>query len=91
MKVISEAARRVVDRHQHGASRRHAVVRLEQRRDVGCEERDPVAWLDSGPGERRREAIDAFIEFAVGVAPLLVDHRDLLRVDVGAAPEKAHG
>jgi hypothetical protein len=89
---IGDLARRQagVDRHQHRARRRHGEVRLQQRRDVGTQERYAVAGLDACAGQRRRQPVHAVVELAVAVATLAVHHRHLVGVDEGAAPQEAH-
>ena len=73
-----------VHRHQDRAHRRHREVGFEQLGCVGTQERHPVARLDAGVPQRRRQPIGAFAELAIAVAPLSVDHR-------GALPEHRRG
>ena len=79
-----------VDGHQHAARGRHAVMRLEQRRDVRREERHPVSGSQARQDQRRCEPVDPLVELAVGVTPVAVHDRDLAGVDVRAAAQEAH-
>ena len=49
MKAIEAASSRVVERVQHGAGHRHAVMRLEHRRHVRRQHRHRVAAADARP------------------------------------------
>ena len=75
----------VVERVQHRARHRHAVMRLEQRRHVGRHHRDRVARPDAAPAQRIGEPAAARIELAIGEAPLAVDDRELVRDSTAAA------
>ena len=77
-----------VDRDEDPAGRRNAEVRLQHRRAVGEERRDPVAFLEPGGAEPVGEAPGALAELRVGVPALAVDDRDLLRVHVRGAREQ---
>src|SRR3989442_1827834 len=65
-------------------------MRLEHRRDVRAEERDPVVLRHPRRPQRRGEAVDALLELLVGVPTAPVDDGRLLRGDVRAAREEAH-
>ena len=57
-----------VDRHEHGADLRNRVERLELRVRVGRDVGDAIALLDAEALQRRRPAIAAIEELAVGPA-----------------------
>ena len=77
-----------VDRDEDPPCGRNAEVRLQHRRAVGEERRDPVALLETGCAQSVGEAPGALAELRVGVAARSVDDGDLLRVHVGGAGEQ---
>jgi hypothetical protein len=81
----------VVERDEDAACRGHAEVRLEQRRRVRADERHPVALLEARLPQRGGQAVHALAQLPVGVAPVVVDHCDLVGVDKGAALQERHG
>ena len=64
-----------VERVEHGAGHRHAVVRLDHRRGIGEHHRDRVAAPDPFLGERGGEAAGTGVELGIGEALRPVDHR----------------
>ncbi len=80
----------VVQRIQHRAGHRHAVMRFEQCRHVRRHHRDGVAGADAAPAQRIGEAPAAGIEFVIGKAALApgfcrgrLDHGEFVGVDRG--------
>ena len=82
-----------IERVQHGAGHRHAVMRLEHRRNVGRHEADGVAEADAARRQRRSQAARTIVEFPVSRLALtgggVVPPGDAFRVDMGGAREKA--
>ncbi len=76
--------------HEYTTGGKHAKVRLKQRRDVWREKRHAVALLEPRIEEPGGEAIHPLFELLVGVAPVPVYDGHLIRVDIGATPEKAY-
>ena len=64
-----------VERVEHGAGHRHAVVGLDHPRRVREHHRNRVAGPDSLVGERRGEAARAGVKLGIGEALRPVDHR----------------
>ena len=64
-----------IERHQHRAGQRHAVVGHERQQAVRCQHRHPVAAGHAGGAQRRRQAVGALPERAVVEAPVAFDHR----------------
>ena len=57
-----------VERVEHGAAHRNAIVTLEHRRRVGEHDRDCVAAAEAAPGERGGELLRSRVERAVAAA-----------------------
>ena len=66
MKAIEAASRRIVERVEHGARHRHAVMRLQHRRRVGAQHRHRVAAPDTQAAQRAGEPAAAPADFAPG-------------------------
>ena len=80
-----------VDRVQHRPAHRHAVVRLEHRRDVGQQCGNRVTAAHALAGEGRSEPARAPVEVAVRVAQGAVDDGRVLRHDAGGALQERQG
>ena len=80
-----------VDRDQDAARGRHGEVRLDHRRDVGAQERDPVELTKTRCLQGGGEAIDPLRKRAVvvGGAPIAVHDGGLVGEDRGAAAQEA--
>ena len=76
---------RVQDRARHG----HAVVRLERGRGIGRHDRDRVARTDAARDQRRGQAPAAGVSLGPALPQLAVDHRRVVRVDLGRAGQEA--
>jgi hypothetical protein len=88
-KAIVGASSRMLSALSTAARHRHAVMRLQGRRDVAGQHRDRVARADAARGERRRQPAAALGEAAIVVAALAMDHGRLGRIDGGGALEEA--
>ena len=74
-----------VERIEHGARHRHAVMAFEHRRRVGEHDRDRVAAPDAALRQRRGEPARARVELAVGAPQRAVDDRDRVGEDARRA------
>jgi hypothetical protein len=63
-------------------------MRLQQFRHIGRYHRDRIADADAALRQRRSEPAAALVELAVSVTPVAVDHRYLVRVDIGCPLQK---
>jgi hypothetical protein len=70
-----------VERVEHRAGHRHAVVALDHRRGVGEHRRDRVALADAAGGKRRGEPAGAGVELGIAVAQGSVNDRRVVRMD----------
>ena len=68
-----------VERVEHAARHRHAVMAFEHGRRIGEHHRDRVALLDAGLGQRRGEPAGAGIEVRIGVRAAAMDDRRCAR------------
>ena len=68
-----------VERVEHGAAHRDAIVAFEHRGRVGEHDRDRVAAHDAPPGERRGELLRPRVELAIVAAQRPVDDRQPIR------------
>ena len=78
-----------VQRVEHAARHRHAVMRIEHRRRVGKHDRDRVAFLQTLPGKRRGETARACVVIGVGKTLRAVDDGGARRKDARRALKKA--
>ena len=78
-----------IDGDQHASRGRHAVVRLEHRRNVRAEKCHPVVLVHTGRAQRRGKPIHALLELPVGIAAHAMHDRGLVGEDVGAPREEA--
>lgn len=76
-----------VERVEHRARHRHAVMALDHRGRVGEQHRHGVAPADAAGLERRREAPAARVEIGIGTAQRPVDHRNAVRKGPGGPVE----
>ena len=70
-----------VQRVEHRAAHRYAVVRLNHCRRIGEHDRDSVAALDAAARQRRRQLPGARIELPVVPGPRAVHDCGLVRID----------
>ncbi len=78
MKASARGVEAGVERVEHRAAHRDAVVALEHRRRIGEHGRDRVAARKSPLGERRGETARARVEVAIGPAQRSVDDREAI-------------
>ena len=78
----------IVQRVEHGARHRHAVVRLEHGRDVGRHDGDGVAAADPAPPQGRAEPAAAGVEVGVAEAQVAMDDGGLPRIDARGPGEE---
>ena len=74
-----------VQRVEHGAGHRHAVMRFDQRRRVGEHHRDGVAALDAAARQRRRQLPSARIELPIIPGARAVNDRGGVGINFGGA------
>ena len=75
----------VVQRHQDRADARGGVEALQEKMGVGAEDADPVSLPDAEPRQRVGQPPDPFRVFGVGIAPVAVHDRGLVRVQAHGA------
>ena len=82
-----------VDGDQDAARGGDGEVRLQHRRDVRAEKRDPVIFAQAGGAQGGGEAIDPLRELPVAVrrAPMAMHDGGLVGEDGGAAAQEADG
>ena len=68
-----------VERVEHGAAHRDAVVALEHRRRIGEHDRDRVAAGEAAPRKRRGELLRSGMELAIAAAKGSMDDRQPIR------------
>ena len=77
-----------VDRIEHGAEDRHAVVRIKHRRDIRQHHSDDVAALYAEPGQRRSQPARALVVLRISDPQAAVDHGHPIRVDLRRARQE---
>ena len=80
-----------VERVEHGAERRHGVVRFEESGHIRRHCGDGVAGADATTAECRGELPATRFEIAIGARDRAVPDGDLVRPDECAALEELHG
>ena len=77
-----------VQRVEDGAAHRHAVMRLQHRRNVGQHRRHRVAGPDAAPLQGRGQPQRALEQLAVGAALAAMHHGDAVGIDGGGAHQE---
>ncbi len=77
-----------IERVEHGAAHRHAVMAFEHGRGVGQHGGDGVVLADAVAGERRGEPARAGVEVSIAAAQRAVNDRDMVRIDARGTLEE---
>jgi hypothetical protein len=77
-----------IERVEHRAAHRHAVMRLEHRRRIGEHHRDRVAALDAALRQGRAEPAGARVELGVAAPEHAVNDRGVVGIDRGGAVDQ---